>query len=133
MRAIEKMSISVNSTMRKAVTMNGTKGRAAPIIFFFCRKRVRTPIIAPNHTETRRTASPCSIPKNAPTPKNSMTSPNPRALPFVRNQTRRKGSATTIGPRRTAKLPSFAYLRPNMTRDRKEKKKRKAGGTYECL
>ena len=100
--------MSVNNTNRNANTINGTNGIVIFFLLLFSvRKYLTAPNIAPAQIEIRNTAEPCARPKNAPTPKNSITSPNPKAFPFETIQIKRKGRATANGATIIKKLGSF--------------------------
>lgn len=76
--------MSVNSTKRNAMTINGTKGITVENCDVLFLTRYETiPNNAPIHTEIRNTANPWETPKKAPTPRNKSTSPKPRPLPRV--------------------------------------------------
>jgi hypothetical protein len=94
---MENISIPVNSTMMNARAIKGTKGIALTELLLPGPYFRYIPTNAPHQIERINTASPCRLPKNAPTPKKRIISPKPRPFPLVTNQIRRNGSETNRG------------------------------------
>ena len=110
---MEKISAPVNSTIRKANTINGTKGISVLEKIFFPPSAlcmyIPIPNNAPIHTERRMTNKPSATPKNAPTPKKRTTSPKPNAFPFENIHTTKKGNEITSGPKNSKLFGSCKY------------------------